>query len=219
MISSIALAGFFVFSVPFPVDVSSSSSPNAFATGTPAVGFPRLAALPPNPKLAFPSSADRVSSVATAAVRALASTDVFARCICSSINRASLTVASSAARTFRLWLCCRIASSRSSGTYVRNHPFGVSSMLAMPARPKYLINSVNDVHFVLFMCVCVLLLMNSLYTTDAETLEFRCETAIKLKNSFRNSSENPSMNRPWFAPNNSICRKCASEVVWHLNPF
>ena len=71
----------------------------------------------------------------------------------------------------------------------------------------------------LFMCVCSLLAMNSLYTTFAATRLLRWEMDMSCRNSFKNSSLYPSMNRLWFEPNSSICRRCASDVMWHLNPF
>ena len=55
--------------------------------------------------------------------------------------------------------------------------------------------------------------------TVAATREFRCEMASKLRKSLWNSLLYSATNLPWFIPKISICRRCASDVQWHLNPF
>ena len=100
-----------------------------------------------------------------------------------------------------------------------NQPLGVSSTTQIFSRPRCLMNSVSVVHFVLFMCTCVLFAMYSLYTTFAATRELRWETAIRARKSRWKSALYPAMNLPWFCPKMAICRRCASLVWWHLNPF
>lgn len=43
--------------------------------------------------------------------------------------------------------------------------------------------------------------------------------ASKLRKSLWNSLLYSATNLPWFIPKISICRRCASDVQWHLNPF
>mmetsp|Transcript_2158 Transcript_2158/g.8690 ORF Transcript_2158/g.8690 Transcript_2158/m.8690 type:complete len:227 (+) Transcript_2158:4628-5308(+) len=153
-----------------------SSSSAVFMRLTPA----RLSFRSP---LAFSSS-----SVASAWRLACSGSAALARSICSRISLA-LRSSSSSSATFRLaFIACRIFSSLSSGLYVMNQPFGVSSTSQMPSRPRYLMNSVSVVHLVEFMWMCVLCAMYSLYTMLALTLLFLCDVAIRLRKSLLNCS-------------------------------
>mmetsp|Transcript_6947 Transcript_6947/g.31377 ORF Transcript_6947/g.31377 Transcript_6947/m.31377 type:complete len:201 (+) Transcript_6947:371-973(+) len=107
--------------------------------------------------LAFSSS-----SVASACRLACSGSAALALSICSLISLA-LRSSSSSSATLRLaFIACRIFSSLSSGLYVRNQPFGVSSTSQMPSRPRCLMNSVSVVHLVAFMWMCSLCAMYSL---------------------------------------------------------
>mmetsp|Transcript_9581 Transcript_9581/g.23861 ORF Transcript_9581/g.23861 Transcript_9581/m.23861 type:complete len:223 (+) Transcript_9581:1439-2107(+) len=81
---------------------------------------------------------------------------------CCRKNRACRTSSASSARFRFPFSLSRSCSSSSLATSRRNHPFGVSSTLHFPVRPRCTTNSVSVVHFVEFICTWLRSAMNSL---------------------------------------------------------
>mmetsp|Transcript_6541 Transcript_6541/g.19527 ORF Transcript_6541/g.19527 Transcript_6541/m.19527 type:complete len:246 (-) Transcript_6541:148-885(-) len=210
----------FLFLLPMLLNISSTpESTISFLFFSPF----SLADTPPATcKLIFslpPSSKSIASAFLSSSFSSPPSLFLFCFAICLANKFAVLISSSSSFCFFSSSILSLNCSSLSLGLYVINHPFGVSSISHNFSRPKYFTNSVSVVHFVAFMCTCVLFAMYSLYATVALIRVFLCETAIMSRKFDKNCSEYPRTNRPLFCPNTATCLKWLSDEQCCLNPF
>lgn len=125
-----------------------------FSAGVEAAAMGATAGFTENERTTFsePSSRLSPSSAGEASGEPVVSVSSFARSICSAMSIRSRCSSDVVERSFFMAASCLASAFGLLSIQAMNHPFSVSSTLAIPARPRYLQNSVRVTHRVEFIC-------------------------------------------------------------------